>query len=241
MTNTEQPFFSIITVTLNDAENLKKTIESIRQQTFSGIELVVIDGKSTDHTLEVINKNYDLIKKWQSEKDDGIYNAMNKGIELCQGKYTLFLNSGDTFANKRSLETIKSQIKSNDIQIYYTNYYLRNQEIKQKISLFYLSRKMICHQTIFYHTEFLKKNKFDDTMRFAADYEHLIRNYRNIKHQKINIALVDYDPNGISSNPKNFGKIWGERALALKKADINLLIKIILITYASLAAFIRKK
>lgn len=240
MKNSENPFFSIITVTLNDAENLKRTIQSIRQQKFNDIELIVIDGKSTDHTLEIINENNNLIKKWLSEKDSGIYNAMNKGIDLCQGKHTIFLNSGDTLASDNSLEIVKSQIESSDVQFHYTNYFLHDKKIEQEISLKYLARKMVCHQTIFYKTEFLKENKFDDTMRFAADYDQLIRNYRKIKHKKINVALINYDANGISSNPKNYGKIWKERELALKRANINLIIKTVLRAYAKLAAFIRK-
>ena len=90
-------FFSIITVVLNAKEDLEQTIDSLRRQNFKNFEYIVVDGGSSDGTKNVILKNLDIIDKWVSEKDKGIYDAMNKGIALAKGKYIGILNSGDKY------------------------------------------------------------------------------------------------------------------------------------------------
>ena len=90
-------FFSIITVVLNAKEDLANTIESLRNQKFKNFEYIVIDGGSTDGTKELILENLDIINIWKSEKDLGIYDAMNKGIKLSNGNYIGMLNSGDKY------------------------------------------------------------------------------------------------------------------------------------------------
>ncbi len=94
----EKKFFSIITVTLNSKLDLVETINNIKSQKFKNFEYIVIDGDSTDGTKEIIKKNLDIIDKWISEKDLGIYDAMNKGIKLSEGIYIGILNSGDKYS-----------------------------------------------------------------------------------------------------------------------------------------------
>ncbi|MEP7170167.1 MAG: glycosyltransferase, partial [Bacteroidota bacterium] len=102
------PLFSIITVNLNNAAGLKKTIESVVTQTFNDVEYIIIDGASTDGSKEVI-KNYETkISYWVSEKDTGIYNAMNKAIKKAKAEYCLFLNSGDSLTNKKVLNDVSN-------------------------------------------------------------------------------------------------------------------------------------
>jgi glycosyltransferase involved in cell wall biosynthesis len=93
----DKKFFSIVTVVLNAKTDLKNTINSLRQQNYKNFEYIVIDGGSTDGTQEIINNNLDIINKWKSEKDLGIYDAMNKGINLCEGTYIGMLNAGDKY------------------------------------------------------------------------------------------------------------------------------------------------
>jgi len=100
---------------------------------------------------------------------------------------------------------------------------------------------MICHQTIFYNTLFLKRTRFCENMRYAADYAHLLTNYRSLHHEKINLTLINYDLNGISSNPKNYYKIWNERLIALKKSNINPVLKFFMMAYATLAKTVRER
>ena len=93
----EKKKFSIITVVLNAKKDLIETIKSLREQDFKNFEYIIIDGGSTDGTKEIINNNLDIIDKWKSEKDFGIYDAMNKGIDLCEGNYIGMLNAGDKY------------------------------------------------------------------------------------------------------------------------------------------------
>lgn len=89
--------FSIITINYNNCEGLEKTIQSVIEQSYKGYEYIVIDGGSTDGSIDIIKKYEPSITFWVSEKDSGIYNAMNKGIRHSTGEYLNFMNSGDTF------------------------------------------------------------------------------------------------------------------------------------------------
>ena len=106
--------FSIVTVVLNARNDLLETIKSLRKQNFTNFEYIVIDGGSTDGTIEVINKNLDIIDKWTSEKDSGIYDAMNKGIDLCEGNYIGMLNAGDKYM-PNALSIINNYLKFNNL------------------------------------------------------------------------------------------------------------------------------
>ena len=105
----EEKTFSIVTVVLNARYDLIDTIKSLRQQNYKNFEYIIIDGGSTDGTLEVINNNLDIIDKWKSEKDSGIYDAMNKGISLCEGRYIGMLNAGDKY-KQNGLELINNYL-----------------------------------------------------------------------------------------------------------------------------------
>ena len=106
-------FFSIVTVVLNAKKDLIDTISSLRKQKFKNFEYIVIDGGSTDGTKEVITNNLDIINKWISEKDSGIYDGMNKGINLCEGIYIGMLNSGDKYMPD-GLNIINNYLKNNN-------------------------------------------------------------------------------------------------------------------------------
>ena len=107
-------FFTIITVVLNAKDDLHETIISLRQQNYKNFEYIVIDGGSTDDTLEIINNNLDIISKNKSEKDSGIYDAMNKGIDLSEGNYIGMLNAGDKYM-PNALMTIHEYLKNQEL------------------------------------------------------------------------------------------------------------------------------
>ena len=92
----QSPLITIITVVLNDEKNIEKTILSVLEQNYKNIQYVIIDGDSSDQTKEIINKYRDKIDLFKSEKDNGIYDAFNKGLDLAQGDLIGFVNSGDT-------------------------------------------------------------------------------------------------------------------------------------------------
>ncbi len=103
---------SVVTVCLNTVDTIKETIESVLGQTYDSIEYVIVDGMSTDGTLEIIREYESAPRvKIVSSKDSGLYNAMNKGIDLCSGDYILFLNSGDVFADKNVVENVTAQMR----------------------------------------------------------------------------------------------------------------------------------
>jgi glycosyltransferase involved in cell wall biosynthesis len=112
-----QPILSVITVVYNNAADIERTVLSVLNQTYAGIEYIVIDGKSTDGTLQIIEKYKDRIAKIISEKDKGIYDAMNKGLVLATGDYVIFMNSADEFY---SVDTVANVFASGtDADIYY--------------------------------------------------------------------------------------------------------------------------
>jgi glycosyltransferase len=113
------PYFSIITVCLNSEKTLARTIDSIRNQTFRAVEYIVIDGGSTDSTLSIINDNKDIIDIFHSGKDQGIYDAMNKGINLSTGDIGGILNSDDFYDNDQVLNDVCKKFTETNADIVY--------------------------------------------------------------------------------------------------------------------------
>ncbi len=111
----DKPFLTVITVVFNGAATLEHTIRSVMEQTCRNIEYIIIDGGSTDATLDILRKYEEVIDYWVSEKDAGIYDAMNKGIVLARGDYIGMLNSDDYFASTSALEKIALHLETGDI------------------------------------------------------------------------------------------------------------------------------
>jgi glycosyltransferase involved in cell wall biosynthesis len=111
----DRPFLSVITVVYNNVKDVERTMLSVLNQTYPNIEYLVIDGKSTDGTLGIIEKYRDRLAVFISEKDTGIYNAMNKGLALAKGEYVVFMNSGDEFYEKDTVKTVFATAPNADI------------------------------------------------------------------------------------------------------------------------------
>lgn len=202
---------TVVTVCLNCEKVIGKTIESVLKQKCKNFEYIIVDGKSKDATLEIAKnktQQYDNVKIF-SEKDSGIYDAMNKAANLASGQFIYFLNAGDYFYNDKVLENVQKYLESNN-DIYYGNV-----EKKEKIETYpknlswnYLvaREKMVCHQAIFAKTDILRKNPFNLEYRICADRDWLIRcKYLNKKMQYMkDIIVAYYDTNGKSSIYKNF-------------------------------------
>ena len=170
--------FSIITVTYDDFENFKNTFESVKSQTFSEYEWVVINGRKNDDTDEYVKKIGLNNLFYLAEKDEGLYDAMNKGIYNSKGKYLIFLNSGDVFSNKGILQEISNLINSSNTSPDFI--YGDSNEINSKGDLFYrksrnLWRKSIGmfthHQTMFYRRDILMNNKGMLELQYQTLYE----------------------------------------------------------------------
>ncbi len=159
---------SIVTVCLNDNELLEKTIKSIRTQTFDDFEYIIVDGGSTDSTIQTINKNLDIIDLWISEKDNGIYDAFNKGINLANGKYIHLLNAGDIYFSELSLSLLNFQLDYN---------FLCNSVLKKSsndwVWLPRLNEKSnfidVSHPGLIVKKSFYNKNKYSTKYSFVSD------------------------------------------------------------------------
>lgn len=200
------PLISIITVVYNDSFHLEKTIKSVISQTYKNIEYIIVDGESNDGTIDIIKKYDKNISLWVSEKDTGIYNAMNKGIKLAKGEYLCFMNSADTFFSKKTVENIfeNKDYSFADI-IYGSTYIYRNKkhyEIKpRKLESIIKGRMIFVHQSCFVRTEVLRQNPFNENYKVNADYNLFLQLFvKNYHFLYVNQPISIYDNNGFSQN-----------------------------------------
>jgi len=199
---------SIITICYNAEDTIEKTITSVINQTYKNIEYIIVDGKSNDNTLKIIDKYKEHISKVISEKDKGIYDAMNKGIKEAYGQIIYFLNADDYLYNKQIIANVLAQFNKNseldlvvgDILCKYKN----EKELFKKIGKANLkdikNGVMPPHQAAFVKTKWLRKFPFNLKYYSASDYDffcNLIK--RNIKYTKINQPIVVMKMDGYST------------------------------------------
>lgn len=213
------PLFSIITVTYNAAKELPFTIKSVKEQTYTDFEYLIIDGSSKDETLEVAKNSGISNIIIVSEPDNGLYDAMNKGIKQASGKYIIFLNAGDSFSSPKTLSIIAKKAIDTNGDILYGQTQLVNSTRKvigmrhltaPESLTFYSLRKgmLVCHQA------FIVKRKiapqFNLKYRFSADYEWCIQCLKlSGKNVYINYIIIDYLTEGLTD--KNHKKSLCER------------------------------
>ncbi len=205
----KMPKLSIITVNLNNAVGLEKTIRSVISQTFSDYEYIIIDGGSTDGSVEVIKKYADKITYWVSEPDKGIYNAMNKGIKVAKGEWLYFLNSGDRLYDDSVLEKIfSSNIEKYDFVYGNVKRIPSNNVYAGEFTYEKLLNQNIAHQSVFQKKKLFKEiGKYDEKYKIAADYAFNIRAFEKLySHVYLPIIIAEYDENGLSST--NFDDIF---------------------------------
>jgi len=217
-------FYSIITINYNDAEGLKKTMNSVLQQTYHEFEYIVIDGNSTDGSKEVLQSfNNDKLYT-VSESDTGIYNAMNKGIKMAKGAYILFLNSGDFLISDDVLEKYIPKI-NNKISFIGFNLLLdtkngrKLREHPEKISFSYLVSNTLSHpSTLIKRTMFEKYGLYNENNKIISDWEFyfITIGLHGESFQMIPEVLTVFDMNGISSKSENLSLVKKEREKVLK-------------------------
>ena len=198
--------YSIITVCLNAITHMKRTAESLGQQNYANFDWIIIDGGSTDGTLDILEEYKDLISILVSEPDKGIYDAMNKGILHAKGQYLLFLNSGDSLCKPNSLSSIDLSLNSDLIvgNLFFSQSGLVR-ESPQLLPKDYLLKGMLPHQATFFRQDIFDKYGFFDTSyRIAGDYEmfsRLIQKYK-VSYAHVPDIIANFDETGISSNDK---------------------------------------
>ena len=217
------PKLSIITINLNNVSGLQKTMESVFAQTFTDYEYIIIDGGSTDGSKEIIENNRNKFVYWVSEKDKGIYNAMNKGILKVKGEYILFLNSGDFFLNRESLNKLFSYSFNEDIVFWNMKNNTTGTDIfyEPKFRFSFFRHSTINHQsTIIKKILFDKYGMYNEELKIVADWEFFIKVIflYNVTSRHLPVFVVQYDfESGISKNP-NLGKIMErERSMVLNR------------------------
>lgn len=198
---------SIITVTFNSDKTLKNTIESIVNQTYKNIEYIIIDGGSTDETINIIKKYAQYISYWVSEPDKGIYDAMNKGILKANGNIIGIINSDDWYEKDAIEQMVNSYIINGDNCIYHGNikFHYKNGDTqlrKPNIDLDNLYKGTILfHPTFFVPKIIYKKNGlYNIKFKIAADYDFMVRNYKaNTNFIYINRCISNMRIEGISA------------------------------------------
>lgn len=194
---------SIITINYNNVEGLKRTIESVVNQTSKDYEYIIIDGGSTDGSVDVIKLYSNRIDYWESESDRGIYHAMNKGVKVATGEYVIFMNSGDKFYSNEIIADFiklnpKEDILSGDAKLS-TGSIMNSPE---NITFKFFYDEGLCHQTCFIRTELQKAHLYNENLSIVSDWEFFIKVLilENASYRKLTNIISMYDCNGISSN-----------------------------------------
>ena len=205
------PIFSIIIPTFNCAETLPSAIGSVRKQSFKDFEILIVDGQSTDGTLNIIKQetSADDRIKCISEQDKGIYDAMNKGIDMAKGEWLYFLGSDDELYDNQVLEKINYEVAKGGVDIVYGNVMsirfggLYDGEFNYEK----LFKHNICHQAIFFNKGVFEiTDNFDQKFISQADYHHNVKWFLNAKVRNIfvDITVANYADDGFSSKNEDY-------------------------------------
>ena len=200
------PAISIVIPSLNSERTIETAISSILRQTYGDFEILIIDGASTDRTIDII-KNYsekDERVRFISEKDRGIYDAMNKGITLASGQWLYFMGSDDRLYNNTSLAAVLENRGIEDYHVIYGNVYSShfNGVYDGEFNERKLYEKNICHQSIIVRKELFRiTGNFDVRYKGHADWDHNLKWFLNpqIKKKYLDIIIAEYAAGGYSS------------------------------------------
>lgn len=229
---TNKPKITVVTVVYNGEQSIEKTIKSVINQTYANIEYIVIDGKSSDSTVDIIRKYNDKISLWVSEPDKGIYDAMNKAIDIASGQWINFLNSGDVFYNN---EVISKMFTTDyDFDVLYGGVILR-WKFGDELCLPDKKKKEMpfCHQSCFTKTELLKEFHFDLKYKICADrnlYKQICNKHSiHYKEYDFPVSMFDcIDSTSVSHD-------WLMKKELMEIEEVNIFTKIVI----SVKAFIK--
>lgn len=201
----KQPLITVVTVVYNGEEYLEQTIQSVIHQSYDNVEYIIVDGASSDGTLDIIKKYEEQIDYWVSERDGGIYDAMNKGISLATGEFVNFMNTGDSFYSTDIIKDIFSQADYGNCVVVYGNvmniYYATHKVIFSSKPLESIYKGLpFSHQASFTQSKYLRKLGFDLQYRICADYNLFYNLYiQKLSFIYVNITVANYDMFGTST------------------------------------------
>ncbi|MGJ0373065.1 glycosyltransferase [Aliarcobacter cryaerophilus] len=201
---TDFPKITVVTVTYNAEQYLEQTIKSVIEQDYPNIEYIIIDGASTDGTIDIIKKYEKHLSYWISEPDSGIYDAMNKGIDVATGEWIQFLNAGDTLIHNQTINIVsKYLIDTNDLvhgKMWRNKPYRKLTEPYCNIHS-PLDGCFIWHPTLFAKLSIMKKHKYNTYFKIAGDYDFFLTALKeNYTIKLIDEPITDYLENGVSQS-----------------------------------------
>ena len=201
--------YSVITINYNNCEGLLQTVRNVLGQTCKDFEYIIIDGGSTDGSVEVLREYGDKISFWISEADSGIYNAMNKGVTHAHGDYCIFMNSGDLFYDESVLERVNAINHTEDIVVGKVvvdrHDHIISQPPKDELTMYHLYSGSIPHQGSFISTKLLRKYPYDESLKISSDWKFFVQTLilDNCSIRYLDEFVARYDTDGFSSlNPK---------------------------------------
>lgn len=226
--NNFYPKITIVIATYNSGKTLTQTLDSVVGQTYPKIELIIIDGGSTDLTLDIINRYKNFISYWVSEPDKGVYDAFNKGVQHATGEYIQFLGSDDSLCEATTIEQVVANL-SKEIDILSANVWLVDERTNLQCLLSNshaidkkdFDGRMIPHPGMFTRRNLLLKYPFDLTYQIAADYQFFLQCYfDDKKFLFIDVPVVFFSSCGMSST--NEVKLMEENKRLWEKFNLDL-------------------
>lgn len=206
------PLFSVVTIVYNGADKIRKTVESVLDQGYTNYEYIIIDSLSEDNTLEIVNsyderfKKKDILLRIVSEKDGGIYNAMNKAIKIATGKFISFINSGDWYEPDALLNVAQAYYAKKFDMTYGGLHYINpNGSIINKMSKldkFWITSRHWNHPSMFLKKEYYQKYMFDESYKIYSDFALYLKLRKdNLKIYVIDKVIANFAADGVSTNP----------------------------------------
>lgn len=217
---------SIVTICYNNAEGLKKTFNSVFSQKRDLFEYVVVDGGSNDGSKELIDSFRSNIDRWVSEKDGGIYDALNKGWRMSEGEYVIFMNAGDRFADADVVEVALKKLQPGigiafgDAQLEDERGIYRTKTHPEKIKSSWLIKEVVAHQSQFIRRSLLEKNGgYDLQYKVASDYAFFAKLFwsNQMRIQNLGMVVSVFNTEGLSSSPLQKQRIEQERKAIHKR------------------------
>lgn len=197
-----RPLVSVVTVVFNDAAKVEDVIKNVTSQSYLNLEYIIIDGGSSDGTLDIIKMHEDKIDYWISEKDQGIYDAMNKGVGLATGEWVNFMNAGDSFYRLTTVADVVIAIPPSADLVYGHTYYKEKEQMTliETYDLQSLWMSMICsHQSIFVRKRLLREHPFNIGYKISSDFEFIYYCYVNgYKFIDTKIIIAVHSVDGVS-------------------------------------------
>lgn len=202
------PKVSVITVCRNVADALEKTLRNVARQDYTDMEVIVVDGASTDRTTDVLKEMGNVVDKSVSEPDRGIYDAMNKGVAMATGEYCIFMNAGDEFAATDTLSRVFSC--NHDADIIYGDVVKTGRDglphVKPAEPAHNAHRMFFCHQSSLVRTECLRRQPFDTRYTMSADFKFFKQMWKEGRtFLRLDFPVALFDTGGVSNTRRADG------------------------------------